>query len=202
MRSKEFIREAGLKPLKPLASVSEPAGGAPVDQALAQADQPKGPGLLSRAWSGAKTMAGNAANRFGHGFSAGFQSGLGPGKDPYSMPGIANKADAAALEPLKYAWNLYTKQITPADVPQEKYRQVQGILRNPPKDWADHVTKGTLPPALQKQQGPQQTTIAHSHNEPVNPQVANYLKQATGGQKVNPTGNAELDRILKTAGIQ
>lgn len=149
-----------------------------------------------------KALNSKTASRFAAGFKAGAQSGIGPGHDPITAPGAAVRADAAALEPLKYAWNVYSKQITPADVPSQYYNKVNSVLRSPPADWAEALTKNQIPASLKgaRVTAPGQNII-HSSNAPVDPQVANYLRQASRGQKVKATNNPELDKILKAAGI-
>ena len=205
MRSKEFIREAGLKPLKPLASVSEPAGGAPIDQALAQADQPKGPGLGSRIAAGAKTAAG----RFGQGFSSGFNSSLSSGGDALSKAGVSasHVADTAikqkAEAPLKQAFNIFAGHSTYDEVDPAMIGQVRNILNSQyptQAGWLDHVKKNTTP--WDKPGHPLAGTAVDA-NKRINPNdVAAYLKQVSGGRRVNSTGNLEVDKVLKLAGIQ
>jgi hypothetical protein len=197
MRAKEFISEA--IPTIP------PVGGAPVDQALAQTNQPKGPGLASRALSGAATAAG----RFGQGFSAGFNSSLSSGGDALSKTGVsaAHVADTAikqkAEAPLKAAFNVFAGRSTVDDVDPALARQVRDILNSqyPEQEgWLDHVKKNTSP----------WDTLAHplagtdtNAVKRINPNdVAAYLKTMAKGQKVNPTGNLEVDKVLKLAGIQ
>jgi hypothetical protein len=209
MRAKEFISEAGLKPLKPLASVTEPAGSAPVDQAIAQANQPKGPGLASRALSGALSGAKTAASRFGQGFSAGFNSTLGPGGDALTKAGVSasHVADVArgqkAEAPFKQAFNIFAGHSTWDDVDPALVGKVRNILNSQyPQQagWLDHVKKNTTP--WDKPGHPLAGTDANAAKR-INPNdVAAYLKQVSRGQKVNSTGNPEVDKVLKLAGIQ
>jgi hypothetical protein len=197
MRAKEFTSEA--IPTIP------PVGDAPVDQALAQAEQPKGPGLASRALSGAKT----AASRFGQGFSAGFNSSLSSGGDALSKAGVsaAHVADTAikqkAEAPLKAAFNVFSGQSTVDDVDPALIRDVRNILNSQyPQQagWLDHVKKNTTP--WDKLGHPLAGTDTNAVKR-INPNdVAAYLRTMAKGQKVNSTGNPEVDKVLKLAGIQ
>ena len=209
MRSKEFIREAGLKPLKPLASVSEPVGSAPVDQALAQAEQPKGPGLASRALGGALTGAKTAAGRFGQGFSAGFNSSLSSAGDALSKAGVSasHVADTAIKQkteaPYKQAFNVFAGHSSYDEVDPAMVGQVRNILNSQyptQAGWLDHIKKNTTP--WDKPGHPLAGTDTNAVKR-INPNdVAAYLKQVSKGQKVNSTGNLEVDKVLKLAGIQ
>ena len=197
MRSKEFIREA--IPTIP------PVGGAPIDQALSQAEQPKGPGLASRALSGAAT----AASRFGHGFSAGFGSSLSSAGDALSKAGVsaAHTADVArgqkAEAPFKQAFNIFAGHSTWDDVDPAIVRQVRNILNShypQQAGWLDHVKRNTTP--WDRPGHPLAGTATNAAKRIDPKDVAAYLKQVSRGQKVNSTGNPEVDKVLKLAGIQ
>jgi len=194
MRAKEFISEA-IPPIQPM-------GGAPIDQELAQ---PKGPGLASRALSGAKT----AASRFGQGFSAGFNSSLSSGGDALSKAGVsaAHVADTAikqkAEAPLKQAFNVFAGRSTVDEVDPALIRDVRNILNSQyPQQagWLDHVKKNTTP--WDTTGHPLSGTDTNAMKR-INPNdVAAYLRTMAKGQKVNSTGNLEVDKVLKLAGIQ
>ena len=195
MRKKEFIKEA-IPTIEPVGSLEQA-----IDNR--QNPPPAGPSLLQKAGSALKT----AGSRFGQGFTAGFNSGLGPGLNPTTAAGAATRADAAALQPEKIAFDIYNKiqkgeDYSPESIPPELYSKVVGILKsNIPqqKNWDEHVKNKTSP--YSKAVPGAQQSMAHSANAPVNPQVADYLNKAAGGQKIKPTGNEELDRVLKTAGL-
>jgi hypothetical protein len=201
MRSKEFIREA--IPTIP------PVGSTPVDQALAQAEQPKGPGLASRALGGALRGAKTAANRFGYGFNAGFNSSLGPGGDALTKAGVSasHAADVATGQkneaPLKQAFNIFAGRSTWDDVDPALVRDVRNILNSQlPQQagWLDHIKKNTTP---WDTPGHPLAGTAADANKRTNPNdVAAYLKQISGGKKLNPTGNIEVDKVLKLAGLR
>jgi hypothetical protein len=157
-------------------------------------------GAIKSVAQAAPGVLATAGSRAAYGFNAGFNSGLGPGKDPITAPGAAVRADAAALEPFKYAWNLYSGQMTPAQLPNDQYNKVHKILTNLPADWAAHKQAGTVPDALRDVVSKSNT---HNVNQPPNPQIVNYIKSALNGQKIRKTNNPELDKILKAAdGIQ
>jgi hypothetical protein len=204
MRAKEFISEVGLQPLKPLASVSEPAGGAEIDQAIAQADQPKGPGLGSRLAAGAKTAAG----RFGQGFSAGFNSSLSSAGDALSKAGVSasHVADTAikqkAEAPYKQAFSVFAGQSTFDEVDPALVGQVRNILNSQypaQAGWLDHVKKNTTP--WDRPGHPLAGTATNAAKRIDPKDVATYLKQVSRGQKINQTGNLEVDKFLKSAGL-
>jgi hypothetical protein len=197
MRAKDFISEA-IPTIPPVSDV-------PVDQALAQAEQPKGPSLASRALSGAKTAAG----RFGQGFSAGFNSSLSSGGDALSKAGVSasHVADTAikqkAEAPLKQAFNVFAGRLTVDEVDPALIRDVRNILNSQyPQQagWLDHVKKNTTP--WDTTGHPLAGTDTNAVKR-INPNdVAAYLRTMAKGQKVNSTGNLEVDKVLKLAGIQ
>jgi hypothetical protein len=197
MRAKEFISEA--------IPTIQPIGGAPVDQAIAQANQPKGPGLASRAMSGIST----AASRFGQGFSQGFNSTLSSTPDALSKAGTnaAFAADKANLEkaeaPDKQAFAVFAGTSKLQDVDPALYNQVRQILSSQipqQQGWLDHVKKNTTP--WDTERHPLAGTDINAVKR-INPNdVAAYLKTMAKGQKVKSTGNFEVDKVLKLAGIQ
>lgn len=195
MRAKEFISEA--------IPTIQPIGGAPINQAITQANQPKGPGLASRALRGAAT----AASRFGQGFSAGFNSSLSSAGDALSKAGTnqAFAADQAAQQqkeaPYKQAFYVYAGTSKIEDTDPAMINQVRQILKSQyPQQagWDDHVKRNTTP--WDTQRNPLAGTATDAIKR-VNPNdVAAYLKTVSRGQKVNPTGNPEVDKLLKASG--
>lgn len=196
MKSKEFIKEA-IPTIPPL-------GDAPINQAIAQTNQPKGPGLASRALSGAAT----AARRFGQGFSAGFNSSLSSAGDTLSKAGTnqAFAADVASQQkkeaPYKQAFYVYAGTSKIEDTDPAMINQVKQILRSQyPQQagWDDHVKRNTTP--WDTQRNPLAGTATDAVKR-INPNdVAAYLKTVSRGQQINPTGNPEVDKLLKLAGI-
>jgi hypothetical protein len=197
MRAKEFISEA--------IPTIQPIGGAPVDQAIAQANQPKGPGLASRALGDVRV----AASRFGQGFSQGFNSTLSSTPDALSKAGTnaAFAADKANLEkkdaPDKQAFAVFAGTSKLQDVDPALYNQVRQILSSQipqQQGWLDHVKKNTTPWDTERHPLAGTATDAVKRINPND--VAAYLKTMAKGQKVNSTGNLEVDKVLKLAGIQ
>jgi hypothetical protein len=197
MRAKEFTSEA--------IPTIQPIGNAPVDQAIAQANQPKGPGLASRAMSGIST----AASRFGQGFSQGFNSSLSSAGDALSKAGVsagfaadvANKEKAEA--PYKQAFAVFAGTSKIQDVDPAMIRQVNNILASQYPEqagWWDHVKKNTTP--WDTERNPLAGTATDAVKR-INPNdVAAYLRTMAKGQKYAATGNPDIDKLFTLAGIK
>ena len=231
MRAKEFTREtiAPIAPVAPVATrpidkviaqTGQPAGPADINQAIAatpakpatpynQSALGTGIGKLGKGLSAlAKNPLGNFGSRFAYGMSQGVNSALSSTPDALSKAGtsagfaadVANQEQAEA--PAKQAFDVFAGRIRPEQVDPQLKTQVDRILKSQlpqQQGWIDHVRKNTTP--WDATPHPEAGTAANAAKR-VNPNdVAAYLKTVSRGQKVNPTNNPEVDKLLKSAGI-
>jgi len=231
MRAKEFTREtiAPIAPVAPVATrpidkaiaqTGQPAGPAGIDQAIAatpakpatpynQSALGTGIGKIGQGLSAlAKNPLGKFGSRFAYGLSQGANSALSSTPDALSKAGTSAgfAADVAAQEkaeaPAKQAFDVFAGRIRPEQVDPQLKTQVDQILKSQvpqQQGWTDYVRKNTTP--WDTTPHPEAGTAANAVKR-VNPNdVAAYLKQISKGQKVNPTGNSEVDKLLKAQGL-
>jgi hypothetical protein len=214
MRYKEFIKE-NIAPIPPLATNKNTVNQIPqantsgpdnLSQAISQVDQKppqqkynqsavgtaigkvlSAPGKLAAGAAQSKT-----AGRFAAGFNIGKSSG-GAGTGSVDA-GSGLKADYAAQGPERTAFEIYKNMQTgvyPTGIEQvagtPDYNKIQSMLRSPPEFWKQHVHTDTSP------------YISPAANT-ANKKLIDTLTRASGGQKGNPTGLPEVDKILKAAG--
>jgi hypothetical protein len=200
MRYKEFIKE-NIAPIPPLATNKNTVNQIPqantsgpdnLSQAISQVENPAAkeikPGLAQQATA----ALGTAKNRFAAGFAIG-KGGGGAGTGSVE-PGAGLKADYAAQGPERTAFDIYKNMQTgvfptgiEAVAGTPDYNKIQSILRSPPGFWKQHVDVGTSPYESKPENAATQ-------------QAVNAIKRAAGGQKIQPTNNQELNKLLKAAG--
>lgn len=231
MRAKEFTREtiAPIAPVAPVATrpidkaiaqTGQPAGPAGIDQAIAatpakpttpynQSALGTGIGKIGKGLSSlAKNPLGSFGRRLAYGMGQGANSALSSTPDALSKAGTSAgfAADVAAQEkaeaPAKQAFDVFAGRIRPEQVDPQLKTQVDQILKSQlpqQQGWTDHVRKNTTP--WDSAPHPEAGTATNAMKR-VNPNdVAAYLKTVSRGQQVNATGNSEIDKLLKSAGI-
>lgn len=201
MRAKDFVKKENIEPIQPIATNKNTANQIPqantsgpdnLSQAISQVENPPPkeikPGLAQQA----KAALGTAKNRFAAGFAIGKSSG-GAGTGSVDA-GSGLKADYAAQGPERTAFDIYKNMVTgvqPTGIERvagtPDYNKIQNILRSPPGDWKQHINAGTSP-------------YESAPATAVNRQAIDAIKRAAGGQKIQPTNNQELNKLLKAAG--
>lgn len=207
---------------KVIAQTGQPAGPAGIDQTIA--DTPAKPATpynqsalgtgIGKIGQGLSSLAkaqnplGKFGSRFAYGLSQGANSALSSTPDALSKAGTsaAFAADVASQEkaeaPYKQAFNVFAGKSKIQDVDPALINQVSQILSSQYPDqagWIDYVKKNTTP--WDTKEHPLTGTDKDAAKR-VNPNdVAAYLKTVSRGQKVNPTNNPEVDKLLKSAGI-
>ena len=128
--------------------------------------------------------------------------------DALSKYGVnaAFAADVASQQkeeaPYKQAFQVFAghsniNQVDPAMI--NKVRQILQSQYPQQAGWLDHVRKNTSP--WDTQAHPEAGTASNAVKR-INPNdVAAYLKAASKGERVNATGNPEVDKLMKLAGI-
>jgi hypothetical protein len=229
MRAKEFTRET-IAPIAPVAPVAtrpidkaiaqtgQPAGPADINQAIAatpakpatpynQSALGTGIGKVGQGLSAlakAQNPLGKFGSRFGQGFSAGFNNTsdelFKAGTNAAFAADVATQKKAEA--PYKQAFDVFAGIIGPEKVNPQLKTQVDQILKSQvpqQQGWLDHVKKNTTPWDTPKH--PLTGTDANAQKR-VNPNdVGSYLKTLSSGEKVNPTGNPNIDKLLKAQGL-
>lgn len=139
-----------------------------------------------------KALTSKTAGRFAAGFTAGAKSGIGAGSGGIQA-GAGVRADAAAMGPEKLAFDVFSKQLAPENIPPQDYAKVQQILKGPipqQKGWAQHVQNKTSPygnPAAPTSSAPQPVNA-------VSPKAQSTLNTAA-------QNNPEVAALLKNAGL-
>jgi hypothetical protein len=231
MRAKEFTREtiAPITPVAPVAArpidkviaqTGRPSGPTGISQAMAatpakpttpynQSALGTGIGKIGQGLSSlAKNPLGKFGSRLAYGMSQGVNSTLSSAGDDLSKAGTnaAFAADVATYKkteaPYQQAFDVFAGTIGREKVDPQLKNQVDQILKSQvpiQQGWLDHVKKNTTPWDTPKH--PLTGTDANAQKR-VNPNdVGPYLKTLSKGQKVNPTGNSEIDKLLKAQGL-
>jgi hypothetical protein len=213
MRYKEFIKE-NIEPIPPIATNKNTANQIPqadsalpddLSQAISQIDQKPqqkynqsavGTAIGKVLSAPGKLAAGAAQSKTAGRFAAGFNIGKGGGGAGTGSvdAGSGLKADYDAQGPERRAFDIYKNMQTgvyPTGIEREAgtadYNKIQSMLRSPPEFWKQHVHTDTSP------------YISAPANT-ANKKLIDTLTRASGGQKGNPTGLPEVDKILKAAG--